>query len=283
MSNLRVIYNNVADRTATITANTTSGSLAVTNTQNDYKGQVHRTTGTTAIYSLAWSANQTIGGVILPCTNLSNSATILVEAFSQQNFTTQLNGGATAITACPQTSIQEWTNSGTAAASLNANLFPYGALSKTSWWFSQQYTTVRSLRITLTDTSNPAGYIDCARIVCGQYWQPTYGVDKSGLNLSIVDSSQVSRTDNGDLLPEQGFVYDELSFSLSVLADTDRNTLIDILRRYGTTRNIAISIFPGQQNSKTEQMYTIYGKRENDSINYILPGFSSYQTKIVGW
>jgi hypothetical protein len=284
MSNLRVIYNNVADR-ATISASTTSGSLAATNMQTDFKGQVHRSTGTTVQYSLTWASNQTIGAVVLPCTNLSSSATILVQAYSDTAFTTLLNTGAPTIAACPGTSLAEWQASGTAAASLNANLFPYGGLSKTSYWLPQQYTTVRSLRITLTDNNpaNPAGYIDCARIICGAYWQPVYGADRSGLVVSVVDSSSVDRTDNGDLIAEQGFVFDELSFNLSVLADTDRDTLIDIMRRYGTTKNIAVSIFPNTTNSKTEQIYTIYGKRENSSIEYVLPGFNSYQEKIIGW
>lgn len=292
MSNLRVIYNNAADRTRTtptlgFVANNTSGSLVATNMQNDFKGQVHRTTGTTAVYYLSWDDNQTIGGVILPATNLSATATILVQVYtgytSATAFTGQLNTGATAILACPDTSLAEWRRSGTAAASINANLFPYGGLSKTSYWLPQQYTTVRALTITLTDTNNSAGYIDCARIVCGAYWQPIYGADRNGLTVSVQDTSSVNRTDNGDLLPEQGFVYDELNFNLGTLADVDRNTFIDIMRRYGTTKNIAISVFPGNANSKQEQIYTVYGKRDNSQIEYNLPGFGSTSVKITGW
>jgi hypothetical protein len=285
MPNLRVIYNNVSDRAATLVANTSANAttLPVTNLQNDYKGKVHRTTGTTAVYTFTWAANQTIGGVILPATNLSSTATILVQAFSDTAATTQLNTGAVAISACPTTSLEEWTKSGTAAASINVNLFPYGGLSKTSWWFSQQYTTVRALRVTLTDSSNPAGYIDCARLVCGAYWSPTYNVDRSGLNLTVTDSSTVSRTDNGDLLAEQGFVFDELSFSLGVMADSDRNTLVDIMRKYGTTQNIAVSVFPDGTNTRQEQIYTVYGKRDNSEISYLFPGLSSHSMKIIGW
>lgn len=283
MPNLRVIHNNVADRAATLTATTAVATLPASNMQNDYKGKICRSTSTTVVYNLTWSANQTIGGVVLPCTNLSSTATILVQAFSGVGFTGQLNSGAVAISACPNTSLQEWVNQGYTGQQLNANLFPYGGLSKTSWWFSQQYTTVRSLTITLTDTNNPAGYIDCSRIICGPYWTPTYNADRSGLDINIVDSTTVSRTDNGDLLAEQGFVYDELSFNLGVLADQDRNTLVDIMRTDGISRNILVSVFPDGTNTRQEQIYTVYGKRENSSISYLFPGLSSHSFKIIGW
>lgn len=284
MPNLRVIYNNVSDRAAiTVNNSANANTMPIANVKNDFKGRVHRSATTSPIYSLVWTSPQTIGGVILPATNLSSTATILVRAYSDNNFTTQLNTGATAINACPTTVISEWARAGYSAATLNSNLFPYGALSKSSWWFPQQYTNVQSLRISLVDTSNPAGYVDCSRIICGQYWSPTYNVDRNGLNISVVDSSTTTRTDNGDLIAEQGFVYDELSFNLGVVADADRNTLVNIMRTYGTSKNIAVSIFPDGTNTAQEQIYTVYGKRENNDISYLFPGLSSHTMKIIGW
>lgn len=283
MPNLRVIYNNVADRATTLTATTAVGTLPASNMQNDYKGRPCRSTTTTVVYNLTWTNPQTIGGVCLPCTNLSTTATILVQAYSDTGLTTQLNTGAVAINACPSTSLQEWVNNGYSGAAISSNLFPYGGLSKTSWWFTQQYTNVRGLKITLTDTNNPAGFIDCSRIVCGQYWSPTYNADRSGLDISVVDNSTVSRTDNGDLIAEQNFVYDQLSFNLGVLADTDRNTIIDIMRTYGVAKNILVSIFPDGTNTRQEQIYTVYGKRENSDISYLFQGLSSHNIKIIGW
>lgn len=291
MPNLRVIYNNVADlatgTTGSIAANSNANitTLPATNMLNDYKGRVHRSAATTVQYTLTWTSPQTLGGVVLPATNLSTTATILVQVYSNTTLSTQLNTGAVAISACPNTSLQEWVRAGTPSASMNVNIFPYGGLSKTSWWFSQQYTTVRGLRITLTETNttNFPGYIDCSRIVCGAYWSPQYNVDRSGLNITVTDSSQTARTDNGDLLSEQGFVYDELSFNLGVVADADRNTLVDIMRTYGITKNIAVSVFPDGTNTRQEQIHTVYGKRENGEISYLFPGLSSHGMKIVGW
>ena len=55
MSNLRLIYDNATDRATSISASTTSGALVAANLQNDFKGQVHRSTGTSVSYTLTWT------------------------------------------------------------------------------------------------------------------------------------------------------------------------------------------------------------------------------------
>ena len=75
MPNLRLIYDNVAS-SATLTASTTAGTLAASNMLTDVKSVVHRSTGTSVTYTMTWTANQTVGGVALPATNLTSTATI---------------------------------------------------------------------------------------------------------------------------------------------------------------------------------------------------------------
>jgi hypothetical protein len=163
-----------------------------------------------------------------------------------------------------------------------------GVLSKTSVWFPSTYTNVRSLTITVSDTGVAATGIDCARIVCGTYWQPTYNASRDGLDLGITDTSQNSRTDAGDLVSDRGFINDELSLNLGLLTDTDRNNLLQIIRTAGVNRNILVSVFPTDYNASgpnntTEQHYTVYGKRANSSLNYVIQGYSSSNLQITGW
>lgn len=279
MSKLRVIHNNLAD-TATITANSTTGSYSASNMQKDTKSSWHRSTGRTVTYTLTWATAQTISAVVLPCTNLSKTATILVKFYSGTGSPvvyTQLNTGATAITACQDTPIQSWSTP-------TGNQFIYGAVSKTAWWLASPYTNVRQIIIELTDTSdNTAGYIDCARIVCGTYWQPKYTVDRNSLNITSTDTTDNIRTDAGSLIADQGTVYDELQFSLGILEDSDRNELVKILQYSGTSRYLLFSVFPAENNSRTEQLYTVYGKRTNSGIQYVLAGFTSHQVQVLGW
>lgn len=273
MSKLRVIYQNLAD-TATITASSTASGYAVTNLQTDTKSSWHRSTGTTVTYTLTWSVDQSISTVVLPCTNLTKNATILVRFFNSAN--TQLNTGATAISACQDSPIQAW-------SAPTGNQFYLGAVSKSAWWLNAPYTTVRKLEIVLQDTTNSASYIDCARIICGNYWQPKYTASKEGLSVTSTDTTENFRTDSGSLIYDQGFVYDELQFSLGILEDTDRDELVKILQYSGTSRYLLFSVFPGNANSRTEQLYTVYGKRTNSPIQYILANYTAHQVQVLGW
>lgn len=281
MPNLRVIHQNVAD-TATIAADTTAGTYVASNMQTDLKSQFHRSVGTTVTYTLTWAANQTVSAVVLPCTNLTATATIAVKLQSSSDnitFTDIPGATQTATTAAGSTQIAQF-------ASPTGNLFAYGAVTKTAHWFSQPYTNVKRVIITLVDTAQSAagmpGFIDCSRIICGHYWSPQYNADRSGLVLTVSDTSTTTRNDAGDLISEQGFVYDQLQLNLGVMVDSDRDTLLGITRRRGVSQNILISVFPDNRTA-SELAYLVYGKRSNSSINYILPGFTSTSLEITGW
>jgi hypothetical protein len=271
MPNLRVIHKNLAD-ISTITANTTAGNYVAANMKTDYKSQFHRTTGTTAIYTLIWSTPQTISAVVLPCTNLTSTATIRVQlqTANQTNI-----AELTTTLAAPNTNISEFTNA-------TGNFFGYGAVTKIAHWFDQNYDNVRRIVITLVDINNPVGFIDCSRIICGTYWSPQYNASRDGLILTVSDTSTTSRNDAGDLISEQGFVYDQIQLNLDLLLDVDRDNLLSITRRVGVSRNILVSVFP-ENRTANELAYLVYGKRSNSSINYILPGLTSSSLEITGW
>lgn len=273
MSKLRVIYQNLAD-TATITATSTASGYPVANLQTDTKSSWHRSAGTTVTYTLTWGTAQTVAAIVLPCTNLTKNASILVRFYNGANV--QLNAGAVAITACQDSPIQAWT-------SPTGNQFVYGAVSKSAWWLDSSLATVTKVEIQLQDASNPAGYIDCARIVCGNYWQPVYTADRQNLTVTTTDTTENIRTDAGSLVTDQGFVYDELQFSLSTLVDSDRDELVKILQRVGTGRYLLASVFPQNNNSREEQLYTVYGKRNNSGLQYVIAGFTSHQVQLSGW
>jgi hypothetical protein len=278
VANLRIVHNNIAD-TATVTASPTAGSYLAANLQTDYKSQFHRSTGTTVTYTLSWASPlpaQTVQCVSLPCTNLTATATIRIQLYANSDVTGEIVAADTGtVPAASSTQISQFTNP-------TGNLFAYGAVTKTVHWYNSSYPSVRAVKITVTDTSNPAGYIDCARIVCGTFWEPTYNASREGLVVSVTDTSANSRNDAGDLVSEQGFVYDQVQLNLELLTDTDRDTLLGIIRRRGVAQNVLLSVFPDNRTS-TELAYLIYGKRSNSNINYVLPGFNSHSIEITGW
>lgn len=282
MANVRIIYDDAAERTTTITAATSASGYDPLSLKTNTKSLAHRSNSTSVIYTLNWASDETINGIILPATNLSSASTISVVAKNSAGTAIYTHNAGTAVNACINSTLDSY------PGIKNVNSFPYGGLSKTAIWFTNTPTNVRSLEITLNrgtnPTANPAypSYIDCSRIVCGKYWEPTIGVDKDGLEITINDTTQTSRSDTGDLLTDRGTIYDQLNFNLGLLTKTDREELINILKSVGNYKNIAVSVFP-EGNTRNEQDYIIYGKRETSSISYLVHNYYSSSFSITGW
>lgn len=276
MPNLRLIYDNVAS-SATLTASTTAGTLAASNMLTDVKSVVHRSTGTSVTYTMTWTANQTVGGVALPATNLTSTATIRVQLYSDTAGTTQIADSGT-VSACPssQLGLFGW------GSNINANAFAHGGASKAAVWFSTKLSTVRRCVITLTDTSNPAGYIDCARLVIGPYWEAPYN-PKYGATAGTQDLTKVDRSEGGDQLTVRGPQYQTMSLDLALLTEVKRAELAKIIRSIGSFRSVFFSLLPGNSTASAEQDHMIYGKRSSSPFTFDF--FNSFSTKveIEGW
>lgn len=276
MPNLRLIYDNAADRATSLAASTTAGALVAAYLQNDFKGQAHRSTGTSVTYTLTWTAGETVGAVALPATNLSASATIRVRLYSDTGGTTLIADSGT-VYACPGLNLGLWNW----ALPLNGNAFAYGGASKSAVWFSSHYFARRCV-IDLADTGNPAGYIDNARLVVGAYWEPAYNASY-GAQVSVVDRTTNSRNDAGDNLADRGTQHDTLSLSLEWLGETDRARLMQIMRNAGTARNVFVSLLPGWVDAVAEQDHMIYGKRANAGVSFDHYALFSNKIDIEGW
>ena len=276
MPNLRLIYDNVAS-SATLTASTTAGTLAASNMLTDVKSAVHRSTGTSVTYTLTWASAQTVGGVALPATNLTSTATIRVQLYSDTAGTTQIADSGT-VSACPssQLGLFGW------GASINANAFAHGGASKAAVWFSTQFSTVRRCVITLTDASNLAGYIDCARLVLGPYWEAAYN-PKYGATAGTQDLTKVDRSEAGDQLTVRGPQFQTMSLDLALLTEAKRSELAKIIRSIGSHRSVFLSLLPGNSAATAEQDHMIYGKRSSSPFTFDFFNAFSTQIEVEGW
>lgn len=264
-NNLRIIYNNAAD-TATITATGTAAGFPTTNLQSDIKGLVWRSSSTAATtVTLTWAADQVIGGIILPFTNLSNSATIRVVCKNSAAATLYDSG---TITAVPYTLSKNGTSQ-----------YSYGGGSTARVYTTSILTTVRSIEITLVDAANIQGYMEVSRIVCGTYWSPTYNTEY-GLSVEYRDQSQHNRAQAGNIITDISTMYKALNFTLGYMNLTDRNTLINILRLNGMRASLWISLFPNDIEPEKEYIYSIYG-RLSQTATISHPQFSQYVSTIT--
>ncbi len=274
MPNLRIITANVADTATSLAASPTAGSLVAANMLSDRKGQAHRSTGTSVTYALTWEAPQSIGAVVLPATNLTAAATIRVRLYSDTAGSTQIYD-STAVAACPGVD-HSWYG-----ATVTASAFAYGALSKTAVWLPAHYNARRCV-INLADAGNPAGFIDCARLVIGPWWEPSRNASY-GAQAQLVDSSTTERTEAGDLVADRGPVYETLSFDLKSVSESDRATLMQLLRRFGTSRNFLLALLPADTAPAAERDHMVYGKRAGSPFTRDLPTNYTHSIEMESW
>ena len=259
MANLRIIYNNVAD-SATISASTTASGLA-SNMQNTQKTSVHRSSSTSTVtYTLTWSTAQNINCVALPATNLVNGDLISVKLY--ETSTGDASGPIVQDIDQPACTgrIMLLQNGNTTSTSAD---FGYGGATKTSIWFTQTY-QARVLQITLT-RSTLVQQIDCARIVCGQYWEASRQVTK-GIDVGTEDQSEIITTRSGNTYVDRKTISDTLSFNLDYINDLDRRTFLQLLRSWGKNGLIYVCLFPDNSNTEYTQAYSIYGRLQDTSL-----------------
>ncbi len=276
MSNLRILWDNAADRATSLLADSTAGSLVAANMQNDLKGKVHRSAGTSVTYTLTWTNGESIGAVVLPCSNLSGDATVRVRGYDATVGGTLLVDGGT-VAAAPGLNLGMWNWS----QPINANAFSYGGVSKTQVWLGTHY-PIKRLVIDLVDTGNDAGYIDCARIVAGAYFEATYN-PSYGAAVDYVDTSENSRNDAGDLRSDLGTRHDTLTFDLDYMPEVDRAEMLRIVRAVGVSRNVVISVLPDDVDPTLSQDFCIFGKLSNSAVVARMPNIYSKRFDVEGW
>jgi hypothetical protein len=263
MSNMRIVYDNSANRVTAITASTTAGSLAVESLLTDVKSQVWRSLQSNATLTLEWSTGQAVSMVGMPFCNFSSGALMRVRGYTDAVdaapvFDTGLRAAAPP---APFESLN-W-----GSEPLGVNAYAYGSASYATLWFAKS--TVKKLVIDLDDSGNIQGYLEASRLVVGAHWEVTNNVEHGSVDVSIVEGSTHIRTDAGDLYTDRGTLHKTMSVSLSLMPNADRNTLWRIMRGNGLTTPVYMSVTPEVVDGEEEQMFQIYGKLSRQaSIKY---------------
>jgi hypothetical protein len=267
MSNLRIIYNNIAD-TATIVANSTATGFSVDNLKNTQKTSVHRSVGNTVSYTLTWTTAQKINAIALPATNLVAGATIRVQLYTELQDTEVIADTGT-LTACKDRVVN-----------LQGNItqptykdFGFGGATKTSVWLNRAY-SVKKVIITITS----AATIDCSRLICGTYWESSRQAN-NGISLEFTDSSEITTTRSGNTYVDRKPISESISLDLEYLSNSDRQELLKLMRSWGSNGLVYLCVFPDNTNPELTQAYSIYGRSQNNSIQYTI--FNLYGTALT--
>lgn len=271
MPNLRIIYNNIAD-VADISANTTASGFSVQNLKNTQKTSVHRTTGNTAVYTLTWNTAQNFSCLALPATNLVDGSTIKLELFAEIVDTLPIYQ-TVPLQACKNREIVLFNGSTTP----NYTDFGFGGDTKTSIWLSRAYSVKKAI-ITIVSASP----IDCARIVCGTYWESSRQVS-NGISLGYEDTSSIITTRSGNTYVDRKPITQNMQFNLQYISDVDRAGLLKLMRSWGSSGLLYICVFPDNNNPEITQAYSIYGRSQTNSLQYQFHSLYNTDITINSW
>ena len=274
MSNIRILYNNIADLAVVSAATAISSEMGASNLLTESKTSIFRSSNLSPTITYDWSTNvQSINCIILPCTNLTQTSTIRIKLYDTLLSVIYDSG---IIPAVRSNSIYR------GGLPYNVNLFSFGFFSKTAIWLPSTISNVSKMDIILSDPSHSFGYIDCSRVLAGVYWEPSYNIE-NGIQLNITDESTTTRTNAGNLVSDRGFIYDRISFNYSLLTEEDKRILGTIIRNVGINKNFFVSLFPNASSIDEEHDFMIYGKRSNSSLTYKIFGFYNHSMDIVSW
>lgn len=255
MANLRIVNDNAADR-ATLASNSIGSGFALSSLQNNRKSDFFRSGATSIYISANFAAAETVGMVSLPICNLTPTAQVRVRCYSDSLATTLINDSGT-LTPVPAPT-QAFNNWVTAPA--GGPGFAYGSGTYATVWLSAHVASVMAVRIDITDTSNPQGFIDAARLVVGDYYEVLINPEFNGVEVKPVSASSTIRSDAGDLVTDVGVKSRAMSINLSLMSDSEKNAIINGVTKNWTDYPVFVSLYPGDADKLKERNHSIYGK-----------------------
>lgn len=272
MSNkLRIVYNNAANR-GTVTASSTAGSLVASNLLTDSKADTWRATGTSATITITFPTAELVSMVAFPFCNLTSSGTFRAQCYTNVADASPVLDTGTVLAAAPTPlGMWDWGN-----VPMGVNSYSYGGASYGVIWFATQ--SVKKVVLTVSDSTNPSGYIEASRLVMGAYWSPENDAELSPQWIPVENSNH-ERSDAGDLRTDIGTLNKKLQLTLPVMTAADRNTMMNILRGNGMSRPIYLSLFPQDDDSSSEQAFQVYGKLAQQT-GVTLSNWNLYSTTI---
>jgi len=74
-----------------------------------------------------------------------------------------------------------------------------------------------------------------------------------------------------------------MQFQLQYLSDTDRRNLLQIMRTSASSGLMYICVFPDNTNPEVTQTYSIYGRAQDNNIEYAMFNLYNRSITINSW
>lgn len=273
MSNLRIIYNNLADNYSALTVVTgaTASGFPLTNLTDDAKSKTWRSTNLTSPkIRYTWASGQTISCVALAFTNLIQGSTFAITLYNAASGGTLLyNSGAISVGAGYSAPL--------GFLSINSSSFAYGGGANVSAFFGA-ISGVMRMEIEFTSAGNPDNYIEVSRVIAGQYVTTERDVGE-GASVGFVDNTVGKRTSSGNYITDRGTISRVVDLQLNYFNAADKAILNNLFRSVGKSQPIYISLVPTGTINEDQLATQMYGKFDQDLvINY--PFYQRYNTSL---
>lgn len=258
MANLRILYENQAKRANSLTPSSEAGSNVAANLLNDIKTSIHRSTSTSLTLALTWSAPVALNMVALAFTNWTSSATIRARVYTMETDPAPATDSGV-VSACAYAPLGQFS---WGVQPLGVNAFRFGGGAYGRVYFPA--TSGRKLVIDIADVSNPAGYIEQACLITGQYWEPECN-PAWGAGIGVRYGSKHEESESGDLRTERRFKRRTMDMQLDwIKTPADQLAMYEVMMQ-GLDMPLFVSLFPEDANPVLEQRHQLYCKLEGDT------------------
>jgi hypothetical protein len=244
--NVRIVFPNDADGATLSCSPDEVVTLPVTNLQVQTRGDVWRSNSVISAQHILgdFSGYKSISMIALVRHNMTEAGTYRLRLYSEaeQTGTLLYDSGTTTLGG----TLLGW-------GVFRWGIDPWGSATLVDWpvpyfaaWFDA--VTALSFDLELSDTSNPDGFLQAARLVLGGYIEPAVNVSW-GLGISWQEQSKQIRTEGGTLRTDERQEYRRINMDLRKLSDAERGTLLDRFRRIGLRNDLFLSCFPNDATS----------------------------------
>lgn len=250
----RVVHRNRLDDATSLSASDAAITLPVTNLQRQDR-RVFRSAqvASATVITATWTYGVTVKAVILHRHNLTTSSTWRVQLYSDTDCTTQIydSGTVSAVSVVPWGQfiwgVDEW----------GGSIFQGWDHAYSEMYLAAQY-VAKGMKVTISDPTNTAGYIQAARLIVGPYYDMTYGAN-FGATWAKQTATKKWRSEDGAQRNDNPKSWRTFNCRLEFMTENDRSVIADICERNGDQNDLWISQVYGA-NSRINRDYAMLAK-----------------------
>jgi hypothetical protein len=248
---IRILHQNITDY-STLSATNVAGGYYADSLKNNIKGQYLQTTVNSTVITSTLTLADTVGMVALPKCNLTSSATMRVQLFSDAGGTVQIydSGTQSGVVAAASVTYANYAPSPSGAAG-----WAFGGGNTALLWVTPT-SNVRVVKVTVSDAT--VSVLQLCRLVCGGYTELSRDAAE-GVSITNTLQSTQKRRRSGDisctLLPQSR----ALKFDMHWLTNAERRILVDAFRTNGIFYPFFVSVQPTSSDNRDRADLSIFG------------------------